>query len=104
MSSASDVIQACRRLLPTAGIAITAGNGAAGTSVDLTAYVGQWLTIKAPGKTHFRAGPTSAVAAATTDWYLATDEERDFLVTLERCFINAWGVGAAHACVATPTG
>lgn len=97
--------QAARKTAPPAAIALTAGNGAAlGAGIDLSAYVGKWLTIKAPGKTHFRFGPTSTVSVATTDWWLATDEERDFFITEELKYVNAWGVGAAHACIAVVSG
>lgn len=96
--------QAARRVAPTAGTAITAGNGAAGTSVDLTAQVGKFVSFKFPGKTHIRFGPASTVAAATTDYYLTADLGEDFFITLETAFVNAWGVGAAHAGVCAPTG
>ena len=96
--------QAAARIAPTAGTAITAGNGAAGTSVDLTAFKGQFMSFKFPGKTHIRFGPTVAVAAATTDYYLTQDLGEDFLITDATKFVNAWGVGAAHAGVCAPTG
>jgi hypothetical protein len=85
---------------PVAGVAVTAGNGAAGTSVDLSAYRGRYVALRFPGKTHIRFGASGAVAAATTDLYLVADEIQVFKIVSDLEFVNAWGVGAAHAGVA----
>jgi hypothetical protein len=98
--------QAARREAPGAGVPFTAGNGAAGTPVDLSAYRGQYMSLKFPGKAYVRFGPSSAAAAAvtTTDYYLTTDAPEDFVITDDRIWGCAYGVGGAHAGVAAPTG
>lgn len=104
MSSAVSVMQAARRIAPTAGTAIAAGNGSAGAAVDLNAYLNRYVSFKFPGKTHLRFGPTNAVAAATSDYYLAADQGEDFIVTEATRWVSGWGIGGAHAGSGAPTG
>lgn len=80
---------------PAAGVAVTAGNGASGTAVDLTAHRDKFIALRFPGKTHIRFGGSS-VAAATTDLYLAADEMQVFKIVEGRDYLAAWGVGGGH--------
>lgn len=85
-----------------AGIAVTAGNGAAGTAVNLTAHKDKFVALRFPGKTHYRFAATAALAqaVATTDMYLSADELQSFKILDGFEFVAAWGVGGAHAGVA----
>lgn len=94
-----NVEQAAERIAPGAGTAITAGNGAAGTAVDLSAHLGKFVTLQFPGKTHIRFASTAALAqnVTTTDRYLAADAAEDFKVIEGATFVAAYGVGGGHA-------
>lgn len=94
--------QAARRTLPGPGTALTVGNGASANN-DLSALVGQFVTLKFSGKTHVRAGAASQTAV-TTDFWLEAGETQDFLVTEAKKNLACYGVGAAHTGVAAPTG
>lgn len=89
-------------LAPGAGVAVTAGNGAAGTAVDLSAEIDRAVVLRFPGKVHLRFGATAAAAQAvvTTDLYLVADEMQVFKIIEGKQFVAAWGVGGAHAGVA----
>ena len=73
------------------------------TNNDLSALVGQFVTLKFSGKTHVRAGATSQTAV-TTDYWLEAGESQDFLVTDAKKHLATYGVGGAWTGVATPTG
>ncbi len=89
------------RIIPGAGTAFVAGNGAAGTGLDISAFRGKWVTIVMPGKTYIRGATTAALSQAVvaTDIYLTADVPQDFYVPEDgsKNFICGWGVGAAHA-------
>lgn len=86
-------------IAPGAGTAITAGNGAAGTAVDLSTHRDKFVALRFPGKTHIRFAASAALAQAvvTTDFYLSADELQCFKIIDGLEFVAAWGVGGAHA-------
>lgn len=92
--SGETVVRAANVVLPGAGAVVTVLSAAPlATALDLSAYEGQCLWLKADVKTHIHAGSTDAVSATAGNIYLTPDVDYRFAVPRDgsRSFVQLRG-------------
>ncbi len=99
MSGAYERMSAAPRL-PTSTTTDTIPASAANTGgIDLSSFVGKFVSIRCDVACHLKAGETLATAGAT-DWPLPANERLDVLVTKKEQILSVYGLAAGTLYVA----